>query len=274
MRVRRAILAPLLLLAALVSGCGSASPLIVAHRGASHDAPENTLAAFELAWEQDADLIEGDFHLSQDGVVVCHHDATTEETAGHDVPVAEQTLEALRGHDVGTWKDPAFAGERIPTLAEVLATVPPGRGILIEVKTDAAIVAPLLEVIAASALEPGQVGVIAFDADVVAAVKRSRPDLRALWLADFEQDEETRRWTPTVGDLIATARRVGADGVDLQAELAVLDEAFVAAVREAGLELHVWTVNDPDVARRLVVLGVDSITTDRPAWLREQLSSP
>lgn len=74
----------------------SAEPFIVAHRGASHDAPENTLAAFELAWEQGADAIEGDFHLTQDGHIVCLHDKDTKRTAGKKLVVGKSSLEELR----------------------------------------------------------------------------------------------------------------------------------------------------------------------------------
>ena len=84
--------------------------LIVAHRGASHAAPENTSAAFELAWQQNADAIEADFRLSRDGQIVCIHDATTQRTAGVDRIVAQSTLAELKALDVGAWKDPQFKG--------------------------------------------------------------------------------------------------------------------------------------------------------------------
>ena len=77
----------------------------------------------------------------------------------------------------------------------------------------------------------------------------------------------------TLDEIVATATRVRADGVDLNANLDVIDEAFVARLRAEGLEFHAWTVNDAGAARRLIDLGVDSITTDRPGWLREQLES-
>lgn len=253
-----------------MAACQSRMPLIVAHRGASHDAPENTLAAFDLAWQQGADLIEGDFHLSADGIIVCHHDETTEKTAGLDRPVAGQTLEELRKLDVGAWKDVRWTGERLATLAEVLRTVPADRAILIEIKTGPEIVPALLEVMEASQLAIGQMIVIAFDENVVAAIERHRPEITTYWLSGFEETEGGK-WTPSVDQIIAIARRSGTDGVDLNANLDVIDRSFVRAVRAAALDLHVWTVNDADVARRLMRLGVDSITTDRPAWLREQL---
>src|SRR6185369_848081 len=92
-----------------------AEPMLIAHRGASRDAPENTLAAFRLAWQQGADGIEADFRLTRDGRVVCLHDASTGRTAGVDLAVAEASLEELKRLDVGGWKGARWAGERIPT---------------------------------------------------------------------------------------------------------------------------------------------------------------
>jgi glycerophosphoryl diester phosphodiesterase len=114
----------------------SKAQLIIAHRGASHDAPENTLASFKLAWEQKADGIEGDFYLTKDGKIVCIHDKTTKRTSGQKVEldVAASTLAELRKVDVGAWKDPKYAGEKMPTLEEVLAIVPAGKVFFIEIK--------------------------------------------------------------------------------------------------------------------------------------------
>lgn len=246
-------------------------PLIVAHRGASHDAPENTLAAFQLAWKQDADLIEGDFYLSADGHIVCIHDDTTKRTAGVELDVAKSTLAELRQLDVGRWKDERFAGEQIPTLEEVLATVPQDKGILIEVKCGPEIVPQLKSVLAGSPLKPQQTIVIAFDENVVAAVKQQIPGIKAFWLAGYREKEPGSGFKPTPLTVMETLKRVGADGFDTQANQTVVDADFVKMLRLAGLEFHVWTVDNPEVAAAFQSLGVDSITTNRPAFLREQL---
>lgn len=265
----------LLLGAASCNGAPAVGSLtLVAHRGASHIAPENTIAAFQQAWKERADAIEGDFYLSADGVVVCHHDASTKKTAGVDRRVGEQTLAELQLLDVGSWKGDRWADERIPTLEQVLATVPTSKTLLIELKGDAQMLPAVARVVETSSLAAEQLTVIAFDPDVIAASKQRLPAIKALWLSGFEEEEEgSGVWTPGVEELIATAQRVGADGVDLNANLAVLDEPFVASLRAAGLEFHAWTVNDPAVARRLIELGVDSITTDRPGGLRTALET-
>jgi glycerophosphoryl diester phosphodiesterase len=242
---------------------------IVAHRGASFDAPENTLAAVKLAWEQKADACEFDVFLSKDGKIVVIHDATTKRTAGVDKPVVVQTLDELRKLDVGRWKDAKFAGEPIPTLDEVLATVPDGKRVFIEVKCGPEIVPELERVLKASKLKPEQTAVISFSADVVAAVKKARPDLKAYWVVNLAPKGKKPR---NAEELIATANEIKADGLDLSAAPDILDRAFGAKVKTAGLSLYVWTVNDAELARQMIEAGAEGLTTDRPGWLREQLS--
>ncbi len=247
-----------------------ARPLIVAHRGASHFAPENTLAAFRRAWEEGADVIEGDFYLTADGHIVCIHDRTTKKTAGVELDVAKSTLAELRQLDVGRWKDERFAGERIPTIEEVLAIVPPNKSILIEVKCGPEIVPKLKEALEAAQLKPQQTKVIAFDERVVASTKRLIPEIKAYWLVRYKE-QPNGGFEPTAADVMRTLARVRADGLDTHANEQVVDADFVKMLRMAGLEFHTWTVNDPSVAEHFRMLGVDSITTDRPGFLREKL---
>ena len=89
---------------------------IVAHRGASHDAPENTVASARLAWKQGADAVETDIHLTRDGKVIVSHDKTTRRTTGRDGVIQEMTLAELRALDAGSWKSKEFAGEKLPLL--------------------------------------------------------------------------------------------------------------------------------------------------------------
>lgn len=148
---------------------------LVAHRGASAHAPENTLPAFELAWEQGADAIEGDFHLTKDGHIVCIHDYDTQKVSGKNLAVAQSTLAQLQQLDVGSWKDPKFKDTRIPTLAQVLATVPEKKKIFIEVKTGPEMVVPLKKALTNSPLHPHQIAVISFETDFVTAWKKANP---------------------------------------------------------------------------------------------------
>jgi len=245
-------------------------PLIIGHRGASRDAPENTLASFRLAWEQGADGIECDFRLTRDGRIVCIHDATTGRTAGIDIRVADATLGELRGLDVGAWKGRHWAGERIPTLEEVLAQLPPGKRLLIELKSGPEIVPVLREILAGSGVDPSCAIILAFEEAVVAASRQALPHCRVLWLTDYRRNRLIGGWRPDGGQILATLERTGADGLASRAHGCV-NEAFVAALRATGREIHVWTVDSPITARRFRGLGVDSIMTNRPGWLRERL---
>jgi glycerophosphoryl diester phosphodiesterase len=242
---------------------------IIAHRGASYDAPENTVAAIKLAWEQKADASEFDVFLSKEGKIVVIHDKDTKRVAGVDKLVADQTLAELRRLDVGTWKGAKFAGEKMPILEEMLVTVPKGKRVLIEVKTGPEIVPELDRVLKASKVPPEQTPVISFHAPVIAAMKKARPDLAAYWVVSLKPAKG--KAPPTAEALIATAKDIAADGLDLSAA-DTLDKAYCDKVKAAGLKLYVWTVNDPLVAQRMVELGVDGITTDRPGWLREKLA--
>jgi len=246
---------------------------IVAHRGASHDAPENTLAAFRLAWKQGADAIEGDFYLTSDGRIVCIHDKTTKRVAPRqpELSVSKATLQQLRQLDVGRWKADKFAGERIPTLSEVLATVPEGKRIFVEIKCGPEIVPALKKQLAGSKLDARQIVLIGFSQDVVRACRQQMPRYKCNWLTGYRRKKGEEIWKPTARDVVASLRRTGATGLGSHANGNVIDAKFVKSVRDAGCELHMWTVNDVDAAKRLFGLGVDSITTDRPALIRKAL---
>ncbi len=275
-RVRLRHLFVLTTAAFLLSAASETLPaqMIVAHRGASAVAPENTLAAFQLAWTLGADMIEGDFYLTSDERIVTIHDDNTKRTAGEDHKVAQSTLKQLRQLDVGAWKSPKFRGQHIPTIEEVLSIVPDGKKILIEIKCGPEIVPQLKKVLADASLEPEQTIVIAFNEAVVIAVKKQIPNIKVYWLVGYKQDKVTRRWSPSLSEVLAALQRTGADGLDTQANQAVVNEKFARAIRDAGYELHTWTVDDPKVARYFQQLGVDSITTNHPKLIRSQLAVP
>jgi len=245
------------------------SPLVIAHRGASYDAPENTLAAVRLAWEQGADGVEVDVHLSADGRVVVIHDKSTKRTTGADHVVHDTSWDVLRGLDAGAWKGPGFSGERIPLLSEVLETVPPGKLLFVELKGG-----PLLVPAVVSLLEDGFANdrlafCIGFDLRLLAGVRKRCPAIGLSWLLDARETTDGRVLPHEPARIAeATASGVFALGV----HHAGVNDSFAAAVREAGMELHVWTVNDPQEMRRQRAFGVRSITTDRPALALGALS--
>lgn len=265
-------LLPLLALCFVVGLNSAAAQSIVAHRGASRDAPENTLAAFRLAWDRNADAIEGDFRLTADRQIVCIHDRDTGRVARQKLVVSDSTLAQLTAVDVGRWKGRRWAGERIPTLSQVLQTVPRGKRILIEIKCGPEIVPVLKSELDSrwSGIEPV---IISFDQEVIFHCKRQLPQIKAYWLARFQRNKATGMWEPGIDHILATLKRIGADGLDCQAEPAACTPQLIGRVRQAGGEFHCWTVNDPDLALTFSERGVDSITTDRPRYLRRHLPS-
>lgn len=249
------------------------SPLVVAHRGASSSTPENTLPAFRRAWEEAADAIEGDFHLTADGAVVCHHDPATGRVFEGNHPIASTPLKELRALRL---RQPPLRGSendfRIPTLGEVLALVPSEREVFLELKSGPAIVAPVLEELRQSGIEPVRVAIIAFSPETVAAVHRHAPELRVRLLAALPREYPADPIGLAEG-LIGQARALGAQGLGLS-DVPWLDHDFAKTIEHAGLELHVWTVDDEERARELARLGARSITTNTPAKIRRALREP
>lgn len=266
-------LAYLILIIVSTLGAAANGQEIVAHRGASFDAPENTLAAFRLAWQQQADVIEGDFYLTKDKQIVCIHDRTTKRVAPRqpELSIAGSTLAELRALDVGSWKHPRFAKERVPLLEEVLATVPEGKRIFVEIKCGPEIIPHLKTQLAASSLKPEQIVIICFQKDVVTQSRRVMPQYKASWLTSYKQGSDKRGWKPNRDEVLQALKMTAATGLGTNGNLKVIDRAFVDAVREVGCEFHVWTVNDADSARAFQKLKVDSITTDRPSYIRDVL---
>lgn len=235
--------------------------LIVAHRGASADAPENTLPAFNLAWEHGADAVEGDFYLTKDGEIVCIHDANTERTTGIRMEVSKTTLKELRKLDYGSWKGEQWKGTKIPTIAEVFSTIPPGKKIYIEIKIGPEIIPPLLKEIRKSGLQDEQIVIISFDPSVIHAAKVHAPQFTANWLAGLEKDENGKT-KPSAKKVLTILEQTGADG--FSSVLRVIDQPYIQQIMDAGYQYHVWTVNDLKTAQRFKRWGAKSITTDVP----------
>ncbi len=259
----------------LITGCAVAhAQMIVGHRGASYDAPENTVSAFRLAWEQEADGLEGDFYVTRDEQIVCIHDADTERTGGKKLVVADSTLAELRALEYGSWKDQRFHGEPIPTFAEVLAVVPPGKRFVIELKTGPEIVPYLKAELDRLKPDPQQLLIIAFKQPTVAACKKAFPDIKAHWLVGYKQDKKTGAWTPSLEDVIDGLRTTTADGLGTQGNREIVTPEFIAKLKKNGLrEFHVWTVDLPEDAEYFRQLGAMGITTNRPRFMRETWGS-
>lgn len=244
---------------------------IIAHRGASWDAPENSRSAVELAWRQGADAVEADFRLTRDGRIVASHDDSLKRTTGIDLHISEHSLDELRRLDVGSWKGPQWSGERIATLEEMLAiAAPTDARFYVEIKSGPQIAAELTRIVQASGWAPARIVPICFSAEVLVAVRRVLPQSPTYLVVEFLRDPQTGVWYPDADECLADAVRHELTGLDLMAARA-LDPALVDRIRSAGLDLCVWTVDDAELARRLMGLGVRRLTTNRPDFLREAI---
>jgi glycerophosphoryl diester phosphodiesterase len=243
---------------------------IIAHRGASRSAPENTLPAFRLAWRQGADAAELDIHLSRDGRIVVTHDASALRTAGLDRKVCGLTLDELRALDFGRWKGAKWAGTRILTLEEVVQTAPAGKRLLIEIKCGPEIIPALRKFLDGSGKHRRRFILQSFSLPTMEVVKREFPDIEAAWLCGLSQPTapEAARETDA---LIRQAVEAGMNGLHLRAS-PFMDARMVKDVKAARLKFRVWTVDSAPIARRLAGLGIDGIITNRPGWIRARLT--
>lgn len=244
---------------------------IIAHRGFSARAPENTLAAFKLAWENKADACELDIYLTADDKVVVLHDKDTKRTGGVSILVAEAKAEALMALGAGAWKGREWEGEKIPSLEQALATLPVGKQrFFIEIKTGAEIVPALTKILEPLKARGAQLAIIAFKRDAAAAAKKAMPWIPVYRLASAKTKDKKPN---NLGQVIAETKEDKLDGVDLGMDWP-WTEAMVKQVRDAGLGLYVWTVNKPVDVKRLAELGVDGITTDDPVMAQKALAKP
>ncbi len=239
------------------------SPLIIAHRGASREAPENTTAAFELAWRQGADAIETDLRLSADGIIVAFHDADGRRILRDPRRIRDLSLSELQALDAGIWKHSKWRGARVATLAEILASIPPDKQVVLELKED--LVAELVRDLRSAPQD--HIVLIAFDAEIIAKAKRALPACRALWLfAEYGSAPSRQR-----GKFLAQrVRELGVDGVNLRHERR-LNAALLGPLRSEGRTIFTHTVNHALSARRCARLALDGITTDRPGDARRWL---
>lgn len=226
---------------------------ITAHRGDAARAPENTLAAIELAIEAGADYAEIDVQLSADGVVFVFHDEDLRRIAGDPRRVTALSFDELSQIDAGSWVDPKFRDQRIPSLESVIEAARDRIGLNIELKfpTDGSALAPLAK-------------------GVIEVVRRSgAADQCVLSSLSFQGLDIVRREAPdlTIGSIVfqAVGNPARLDVDFLSVREAVATDTLIARAHRAGMEVHVWSVSDPDRLFGLLSRGVDNVITSRPS---------
>lgn len=240
-------------------------PLVMAHRGARDSAPENTMAAFRAALDAGADAIELDVKRCATGEVVVIHDATVDRTTDGSGRVADLTLYDLRALDAGSWFAPAFAGEPIPLLSEVLDWAHDRIRLNIEIKDDGLQRPGLEQEIAAMLQErclgPEQTLICSFDPGSLWRMRRAAPELpRGLLYTEDRSIASAQRWPRWL--LRPEA---------LHPYYAMVDDEYLAWARRTLHRVNVWTVNEAEDIRRMLALGVDGVITDHPTLARQLL---
>jgi glycerophosphoryl diester phosphodiesterase len=236
---------------------------VFAHRGASAEAPENTLAAFCLAAEQGADGLELDVWRCGSGEVVVHHDADTLRTAGTRMRLDRASLGELRALDVGAWKGQAFRGERIPLLAEVLEAVP-SLVVNVELKAarfpDLGLPSAVVEVIREARAEERCL-LSSFDLVLLKTLRVVAPELRSAVLLGKDASAQ----------LFDSFCRVALRPTAVHPHHSLATAERVRAWRARSLDVNVWTVDAAEEMRRVAEVGVTGIVTNRPALALETL---
>jgi len=227
----------------------------IAHRGASGNFPENTRLAIEKAIEARADMIELDCQLSQDGHVVIFHDERLGRTAGARGMVKKKTLEQLKKLDVGQWLKKSYQGERILTLEEVLEAINGRADLCLDIKhfpdAPAGIEIKLLFIVSRyDYLE--RTTFSSFDYRCLSRIRELAPDARIGVIFG----------TATKEDPMAVAKELAAVSIHMQKELATRE--MLARAWEAGLAVHVWTVNELREMETFIALGVQGLVSDFP----------
>ena len=239
-------------------------PWIIAHRGASGHAPENTMAAFRRAVELGAAFIETDLRLSHDARFVAMHDPTLDRTTNGRGLVRDFTLEQLRELDAGSWYGPEFTGEKIPTIEEILTFAREADTVFyLEIKHDAAAwgMHHGLATALRAAGEAARTVVISFDPRTLENLRR----LDATQLTGFLYELPLQ-------NPIEIALKVGARQLAPRADLVTPE--LIREARDAGIQVVTWTVNEPGQMRALAAAGVNGIITNYPDRMRDAFPHP
>jgi glycerophosphoryl diester phosphodiesterase len=231
--------------------------VVMAHRGASAAAPENTLVAYEKAIEMGADWAELDVRQTRDGAIVLMHDKTVHRTTGVKGFVWDLTLEELRTLEAGSWFGEEFRGEPIPTLEEVIRLVKGRMKLNIEVKiseNEPGIARKVVDILRTEDFSEECI-ITSFDMETVKTFKAIAPDLRTGLIFDkkYRSDVFEGNWEI------------------LSSNFELVDAEFIRLARKSGKKVYVWTVNDGEEMLRLIGLGVDGIITDKPDFLKSML---
>lgn len=240
---------------------------LIAHRGASGHAPENTLIAVRRAIEMRAEMVEVDILLSKDGIPVLLHDPSLDRTTNGKGVVSDLTVDELKLLDAGSWFDIQFAGEQIPTVDELLTLCMGKMALNLEIKTQAVtdileggVVEKVVELVRKHGMER-KVILSSFDPRAIIQLKAIAPDIAGAILYDSSLYNNAH---PV--DIVA---KLGADAFNCNWRQ--VRASLVDSLHQAGVQVNVYTVNADTLMHKMLDMGVDGIFTDYPDVLLQVL---
>ncbi|MBF0315004.1 MAG: hypothetical protein HQK50_08090 [Oligoflexia bacterium] len=258
---------------------------IVGHRGASADAPENTLESMQLAWQQGAIAAECDVMLTQDSEIILMHDDSTKRTTGGktDLLVSKTNWQELADLDVGSWKGAEWKGVKIPLLRTVVNAIPEQKKLFIEIKSgdrnegaDPNIIAPLLTLLDQEKVNPLKIIFISFDHAILKQLKKLAPQYESYFITTFQLYPGPWIYIRSEQELnavIKSAKDSQINGIDLEYTSAITKE-WILKIKNAGLKVSIWSYANDDTlanAQKMKTLGVDYYTTNYPGKFKNLL---
>lgn len=247
------------------------STKIIAHRGSSYEAPENTISSANLAIEENADAIEVDIHLTLDNEIVVIHDARIKRTAGINKNVKDLSLNELKKYDFGLWKDKKWKDERIPTLKEIFEILPQDKTIFIEIKSGPECLPELKKTFNELNITNSQIVLMDFNLETVKKAKEMFPEVEVLYLYEFKILTIPWEKRTQLENIIKTAVVNKIDGVNIE-NVKQLDADFIKKAKDNNLKCYCWTVDNYKRAEYLIESGIDGIATNRPGWMKSKLN--
>ena len=234
---------------------------IIGHRGASAEAPENTIPSVKLAFEQGADGVEIDIKTTKDKKIIVFHDDNTSRISCKNEKIAKNTLEFLKFIDIGELKSDKWKQTYISTLEEMLSIVPDGKKVIIELKCEANVIHELKSIL--SNFNKINIVIASFNFKILNLSKKEIPNITTYWINDIsELDSYLIDW------IIEKSKIENIDGLMMNVDS--LSKDFVKLAQDENLKMYSWTVNSLSLVKQFSLWGLNGIITDKPGWIINQ----
>ncbi|WP_196885546.1 glycerophosphodiester phosphodiesterase family protein [Aureivirga sp. CE67] len=233
---------------------------LIAHRGASYIAPENSMAAVKMAWQMGFDVVEVDVRLTKDKQIIVFHDENTKRMTGVDKDVSESTYDELKDLKLllSNTNSSYFEGETIPLLSEILDILPKDKLLVIEAKESQEIVEPLQKILK-NHWKGGELTFISFHMETLCLLKEIYSEIPALYLS-YSLDDVYLKYPEL--------KQCNIDGVDVHHK--VVNQKLITTMDKGEFLVWCFTVDDANEAWTLREMGIDGITTNRPYWIQQK----